>query len=188
MRLPVSTVACFLLLWSCKPKVGNILVDKSEGPSQDTIAASISTEDIHSVQLEEVILEPPPPQPDTLLYYKQSGCFGRCPVFDVLIWNDGQVHYQGKRHVKNTGKYTIQLTEKELEEVSLWLPNYKLQDLDSSYPPEQEDWIPDLPSSTTIWKNGPQGGTIFHNHSAPSNYLQFEKVVRSWVDHLKLVP
>ncbi|MEO6038174.1 MAG: DUF6438 domain-containing protein, partial [Saprospiraceae bacterium] len=35
---------------------------------------------------------------------RRTACFGSCPVFSVEIWSDGQVIWQGERHVARIGR------------------------------------------------------------------------------------
>lgn len=37
---------------------------------------------------------------------ERTGCFGTCPAYTITIHGDGQVEYNGKGHVKQTGTQT----------------------------------------------------------------------------------
>ncbi len=44
---------------------------------------------------------------DTLFIYKRTACFGRCPVFELIVFSDYSVIWRGKDNVSRTGIYKL---------------------------------------------------------------------------------
>ena len=145
----------------------------------DTLIAPRDTGDTVDMIVDTIL---PPPPPDTLLFFKRSSCFGKCPAYDLSVWTDGTAHYNGRAYTDLPGQWTCTLDSMGLNEVSQWIAANNLSQMSPSYPSDPEEWIPDLPSTTLIWKMNGISGMIFHNHSAPESYRQFEKKIDLWIE------
>ncbi len=51
---------------------------------------------------------------DALLYYGKTQCLGKCPVFDMYIFNDGKVLYEGLKNVTLKGKHQFKISSSEI--------------------------------------------------------------------------
>lgn len=54
---------------------------------------------------------------DALLYYGKTQCLGKCPVFDMYIFEDGKVIYEGLKNVELKGKHEFKLSFSEIKEI-----------------------------------------------------------------------
>jgi len=54
---------------------------------------------------------------DALLYYGKTACLGKCPVFDMYIFEDGKVMYEGLKNVDLKGKHEFKLSSTEIKEI-----------------------------------------------------------------------
>jgi len=61
------------------------------------------------------------------LVYSKGGCKGRCPIFDLTVYENGWMIFDGKMWTKQEGKATAQLTKEEFallqtdcEKADLW--------------------------------------------------------------------
>jgi len=134
--------------------------------------------------IDSVIVDIEPQEPDTILFYKRSGCFGNCPVFDLLLLDDSTLVYHGIRHVEHQGIFKRLANQNEFQTVASLSKDYRLDQLAIRYPQKLEEWIPDLPSTTTIYKTSQSQGIIYHNHSGPNNLIQFEKRIEAWIQSI----
>ncbi|WP_159025741.1 DUF6438 domain-containing protein [Aquimarina sp. Aq78] len=50
---------------------------------------------------------------EALVYYSKGSCMGKCPVYDVWIYEDGSVFYSGIQHVSAKGNIKTKLKEEE---------------------------------------------------------------------------
>ncbi|WP_420553225.1 DUF6438 domain-containing protein [Tenacibaculum aiptasiae] len=52
-----------------------------------------------------------------LLYYGKTPCMGKCPVFDMYVYNDGKVIYKGLQNVTLEGEHKFSLSKNQLQEI-----------------------------------------------------------------------
>lgn len=62
-----------------------------------------------------------------------STCRGSCPSFDFLIYENGEAHYVGKRHVDRMGDYKTTLTRDQHETILQSFAEHNFSEMDSSY-------------------------------------------------------
>lgn len=53
----------------------------------------------------------------TLASYERTTCFGKCPAYQVTVFNNGEVEYIGNNFVDSIGKFSTKLTEKEKQNI-----------------------------------------------------------------------
>lgn len=46
---------------------------------------------------------------DTVLAMERTICFGTCPAYELLIFGDGTVVFEGKRYVKQPGRWSYRV-------------------------------------------------------------------------------
>ena len=52
-----------------------------------------------------------------VLEYKKGGCKGRCPIFDLTVYENGWMIFNGKMWTKQEGMATAQLTKEEFAQL-----------------------------------------------------------------------
>lgn len=65
--------------------------------------------------------EPRPLPRGVLLRYASRGCHGTCPVFRVVVHEDGRIRWYGRRHVRARGHRVARLTPQALATLRAWL-------------------------------------------------------------------
>ncbi|WP_160111923.1 DUF6438 domain-containing protein [Aquimarina sp. AU58] len=58
---------------------------------------------------------------EALVYYSKGSCMGKCPVYDVWIYEDGSVSYSGIHHVSVKGNIKAKLEEQEFRALKTML-------------------------------------------------------------------
>lgn len=51
---------------------------------------------------------------NALLYFGKTRCLGKCPVFDMYVFDNGHVWYEGFENVSVLGKKKLKLKEDEI--------------------------------------------------------------------------
>ncbi|EZH71340.1 hypothetical protein ATO12_08095 [Aquimarina atlantica] len=69
------------------------------------------------------------PQDEALVYYSKGSCMGKCPVYDVWIYEDGSVSYSGIHHVSVKGNIKTKLEEQEFRALKTMLNKDLYEDL-----------------------------------------------------------
>jgi hypothetical protein len=96
---------------------------------------------------------------EAIITYSKSRCFGRCPVYDLYIFNDGKILYKGIENVSKTGTYQSTINLEELDRIKLLLNNLDIQS-------NQNKLIRDMPVTTLIF-NGTK--TTYNETKIPEN-------------------
>jgi len=94
---------------------------------------------------------PMKPQDSLLTFYSRSPCFGMCPVFDLWVYQNGQVIFRGRNFVNHIGYYHTTWQPAALHKilhVSDSIGYFSMQDV------YDEERVTDLPSvMTTVVKD-----------------------------------
>lgn len=128
--LIISSLA--LLLFACKNSK-----QASEALVEDiTIEAAADT----------LSLEAAVSPTDTLVYYRRTPCFGRCPSFELIVYRNRTARYDGQNFVNRIGKYTGKVSEENitvLMELAEDMGYFQLKDV------YDNRFITDLPATIT---------------------------------------
>lgn len=62
-------------------------------------------------------------QKDPFLYFGKTACLGKCPVYDLYVFEDGKVEYNGIKNVAKKGKHSFQLSAEEIKSLKTQLTN-----------------------------------------------------------------
>ena len=136
-----------------------------------------------------VVTIPEPIIIDSLLTLSKGACFGKCPVYNLLITQSGEIYLENKMFMDKLGQFKGQLSESELANVFTSISKIKYFDLEQNYPTNQKYFIPDLPNTNTAVYMNNKVHKIFNNNSAPNSLLDFEKFVANLIlNHSTLSP
>lgn len=111
---------------------------------------------------------------DTLLYYQRSACFGFCPTYNYIVYQNGMVRYNGIQHVDEMGTKFGLATDLWWSEVVKQINKLDFFNLEEIYPIEKQLYIPDLPNIIITIKLYGKGKTVIDNHHAPKELKDFE--------------
>jgi hypothetical protein len=121
------------------------------------------------------------PQDTVLLVsIERTPCFGRCPVYKLVIYQNGYALRYGRANVSFTGWSEARLSAQQLEEIYQYVQEHKIYDLEEEYVLLR---IVDYP--TTITEINIQGRykRIVNTHpSAPEPLLRWEKFLDSFLN------
>jgi hypothetical protein len=80
---------------------------------------------------------------DPLLDFRQTACFGDCPVYSSTIYKDGTVRYYGEHNVKLKGKLKFKISEGSMFDLKNMINKLNVLELKEEY----DSKITDLPST-----------------------------------------
>lgn len=72
-------------------------------------------------------------KPELSLKMERSGCYGRCPIYDLTIQPDGKVTFDGKGYTQTKGKAEDKLTEEQLNQLIAEIEKANFFSLDNAY-------------------------------------------------------
>ncbi len=111
---------------------------------------------------------------DTLLYYQKSACFGFCPTYNFIVYQNGMIKYNGVQHIEPLGSRYDLISENWWKEVALQIQKINFFELANVYPLDEKMYIPDLPNTIIIVKDLGKRKSITDNHDAPKALKDFE--------------
>ncbi len=108
---------------------------------------------------------------DKLVEISKGACFGRCPVYTMIVYTNGTVSYNGKDNTEKKGLYTKQLTDSQLKELKKFLETAKLEQFQDGY----KSLIPDLPTITIAYYGGEYEKRIVGKDGRPEVIMALEE-------------
>jgi hypothetical protein len=177
----LSGLFMILMIWSCSDKTGpTALPPKAEveappRPEREEPVEVVSPESkAETVEVEKVML---------IARIKKTPCFGKCPVFEAILFSDGTATYKGKRNVEKVGEYEAKASLELIKLIQEKAAAISYFDFEKTYPANGK-MIKDIPNTVTeINKNG-QKKQITNNHNAPQELQDFEKYLLTTFDSL----
>jgi len=102
--------------------------------------------------------------PQKLLLFQKTPCYGTCPAYNATFYSDGTINYEGFRYVPVTDTLTLQLSEKQLQQVKEMLHKLDYTSLKDTYLSPYTD----LPSSyLNFYENDREVRRIKHQQDGP---------------------
>ena len=117
--------------------------------------------------------------PKIIISLEKTSCFGRCPVFKIIIYNNGEALYNGQKFVKKVGEHKLKISKREIDKILSQAKKIGFNNLKNEY----SERITDLPT-TYIMINSKK---IKDYYGAPSKLKDLEKMIEKIVlDKLKI--
>ena len=108
---------------------------------------------------------------------KRTPCYGKCPTYNIIFFNDGKVIYEGKKFVPNEGKYEGQLNIKTLALIQDKIRQVDFFNLDSVY----DARISDLPSVILEVNMDGKNHKVIDRYKGPKKLREFEKYIDNFI-------
>ncbi len=105
-----------------------------------------------------------------LVEMHKGPCYGRCPVYELMIYDNGVASYRGERYTDKMGLYLKQLTKSELQSLNSALRQAELWKYNDVYRSE----YPDLPAVSITYHEEDRSKTILGKESRPDAVIEIE--------------
>lgn len=129
---------------------------------------------------------PPSPEPQPveettakeealLARLSRGSCYGRCPVYEIELYDTGLALYKGKRFVEKIGEYQAMVGKERIDLLRQKAQEVGYFDFAGKYPREGQG-IVDLPTCQTYLKD--RDGSeheIFNRNNAPADLIEYEQ-------------
>ncbi len=103
---------------------------------------------------------------------ERTVCYGRCPVYEIKIYNSGDVIYHGKRFVEREGKYKTKISKQQMLKFIEVAKRIGYMDMKDKY----DGPITDLPATITSIVIDGKRKTVYKRYNAPTALKEFEKL------------
>ncbi len=156
-----TLILFFLLFFSC---------NRQSAPSEKPPLASPPADTLSAV--DSLFL--PSTEPRLLASLKRTPCYGRCPVYEIQFFSNGETVFNGERNLKRLGIFLARVPESTLRQILEQAEQADFFELRDEYP-ESGPAIPDLPETITFVNNGKKQKTVINYYDAPLPLLRFER-------------
>ena len=181
-------IFCSLLfVLSCNQKTKSTIVEtKPELAIPDSLASD-SSDLISKIDTTQKLISTESPDDEeqliVILEFEKTACFGKCPSFKVELLSNGVIHYEGRAHVENIGKYISNVNDSFIYTIFQEADKVGFYDLKREYPVDGRQ-IPDLPKTITYIKNGEKEQQIINGFDSPHELKEFELFIWEKIENL----
>ena len=117
--------------------------------------------------------------------YQKTACYGKCPVYQVKLYNDGTAIWEGKRFVDRMGEYKAKVSKATLDAIKQKAYDVGYFDFYEKYPVKHR--VADLPSTITYMRVGDVVKSVNNTHEGPEKLAEFEKYLEEVIAKLEWV-
>ena len=115
---------------------------------------------------------------------KRTPCFGKCPAYEVKIFENGTAQYIGYAFVDKIGKFDAKVSNDFIGKVQQEAQKRSFSSLSSKYPLDGSD-IKDIPSTISFVRVGKKGNRVINNYDAPKDLIEFENWLENEIQNIE---
>jgi hypothetical protein len=169
------TICSFLfLIYSCKSNEAQTTKSPFPPTSSENLTAFINKTQGKTVKDDSGLF----------LTLEKTACFGTCPIYSLLIFQDGTAIYEGRRFVSDSGSFKINFTPEQLNAIKAKAEEIKYFELEDKY----DSPVTDFPTTITSIRIGNKIKIIQNRVAGPGELKSFESFVESMMKENKLEP
>jgi hypothetical protein len=101
---------------------------------------------------------------------ERTACYGTCPVYKMVIYNDGFVELEGIRFIDQIGSFTSKISAAQIRNFEIRAHRTGFMDMKESY----DAPITDVPSATTTLVLNGVSKSVYRRADFPPAILQLE--------------
>lgn len=120
---------------------------------------------------------------DVVISLERTGCYGTCPSYQLTVYGDGKVVYNGINHVKKKGLRRSRISQNQVMELVTEIKDIDYFSLRDSYDAPIEDKSSVITSATI---DG-QTKKVVDLYSAPKELIELENNIDKITDSSKWV-
>ncbi len=166
-----------LFVAACTPKISEQLPQKENAPDKEvTWKKTKPVEPPRSGAFEK---DTKPVEPVVIARLKRMPCYGKCPSFELKIYDDGMVKYHGMAHVDRLGYYAGHAGKEAIVNIQSKAEEIGFFSLAGQYPRAGAPQIYDMPETTTFIQIDGQAHTIKNRHDSPPALYKLEQFIEA---------
>ncbi len=114
------------------------------------------------------------------IHLERTACYGTCPVYKVILRNDGSLEYEGIQHVKHTGKYRGKINLWGFNKLAQLIEKSKFMDMKDQYSIDMTD----MPTTytTVIYADGKKKRIMNYGNAGPVELWAIEELIDKLVN------
>lgn len=192
MKNWIAPTIILLFFAACSPKTSTTLNDRQ--PQWETqTPVEVPEEEVEKMPEEpvkkgEFEKNTVPTAPVVVVGLKREACYGKCPAFELKLYNDGTIKYYGKANVDNIGYFIAHAGKETIVDIQTRAETMGYFGLSGQYPLSGKPQIYDMPQTTTFVKIDNREHRITNRHDSPPALFKFENYIESLVENLNWKP
>jgi hypothetical protein len=127
-------------------------------------------ENVLAIDQEVVEIKDATEDPNVFATLQKTPCFGTCPFYSLVIYKTGKAFYQGVMYTEPLGKFNLEFSKKEMEEIlkkAEQINYFALKD-------EYDQHVSDFPSTITSLRRGITAKRIKNRVEGPAELKEYE--------------
>ena len=143
---------------------------------------------VYTTGCKHIDLQQPDKNGKVVMSIARTPCFGSCPTYEAVLYENGLLTYNGKRFTVKTGHYYAKVSAKEMNTVKKWIIDAGIFNFKDRYP--EDDIAPtDLPSCKLYFRHGDKEKNIVDkNWNTPEPLSALENKIETWITIQNLQP
>ncbi len=129
-----------------------------------------------------------PVEPVLIVSLKRDPCYGKCQAFELKLYDDGIVKYNGMSHVEKRGYYSAYIGKTAIVNIQDKAEEIGFFILASQYPAPGTPQLYDIPQSTTYVKTGSLEHMVKNRHDSPPALYKFEQYIEEQLMNVNWKP
>ena len=118
-------------------------------------------------------------KPKLVMSIKHTPCFGKCPDYELQIYSNGLVYYDGGRFSARLGKMHKKITKKEVKDLVEKFNNAKFFEFNDKYTAQ----VTDMPTTYISFYDHGKSKTITDYYDAPPALRHLEMLLNAYADN-----
>jgi len=117
---------------------------------------------------------------------QKTACFGKCPVYQVKLFNDGTATWHGQMNVERMGWHEATVGKEVLAAIKQKVSEVRYLDFAAQYPTVNK--VADLPSTVTYIRIGDIEKQVINTYQGPAELEAFESYLEGIIMGLPWKP
>lgn len=114
--------------------------------------------------------------------YNSSGCYGKCPVIEFIVFGNGQVVLNSQANYKLIGTYQGNISKDQVYKIMDKFEQADFWNLDSTY---DNPLVTDLPTFTFEYFKFPKTKEVKMRFNAPKQLADLKKFILEQIESIK---
>ncbi len=110
-----------------------------------------------------------------IIEMRKTPCFGTCPVYNLYIYDNRKIEYQGIKYVDKLGLFKRTLSAQQYEGIRFAFEEARFDQMDNEY----DGPVSDLPSTIISFTKDGHTKTVKGRYGTPQNFKNLENILHS---------
>lgn len=112
---------------------------------------------------------------EKLVEMSKGPCYGRCPVYTLVVYKNGTVTYEGQQNTDRQGLYINEISDSDLKALITQLVDARLHQFQDAY----RGRIPDLQTVSITYFGGPYPKKIVGKDGRPEQVMDIQATLEA---------